>query len=236
MGQHAVGHRHVDVATLPAALGFDDGGQDAHRGGQRATEQVGDLEIRDGRLAAFAAHLIEHAGIAEVIDVVPGEIAVGTVLPVAADRAVGDARVSRRHRGVADAELVHDAGAEAFDDDVRARRQPQEDLDPRRLLEVEAQPALVAVDHPEVGAVLACAGTERARVVADFGILDLDDIRPEVGEMQRRHRAGQQPGQVEDADAGERQRPAHGAQAPSRSASSSISIPFCNSLSMNMPR
>jgi hypothetical protein len=36
-------------------------------------------------------------------------------------------------------------------------------------------------------------------------MLDLDDVGPEVGEHHRAVRAGEHPGQVDDADAGERE-------------------------------
>ena len=47
---------------------------------------------------------------------------------------------------------------------------------------------------------------EVARVVAGAGVLDLDDVGAEVGEVERADRAGQEPRQVEHADARERGR------------------------------
>src|SRR5437660_11781629 len=76
----------------------------------------------------------------------------------------------------------------------------------RSLLQIEPHRELVAIDQPEkIG-----HGRNSARVphgagiVPRFRVFDLDDVRPHVGEMQRRHRTGKEPRQVEDADAGER--------------------------------
>jgi len=236
MGQHTVGHRHVDVAPLPGALRLDDGRQDAHDTGQRTAQQVGDLEIGNGRLAAFDTDLLQHAGVAEVVDVVAGQILVRPVLAVAADRAVGNLRIDRPDRFVADTQLVHHAGAKAFDDDIRRCRQTQEDLDAFRLLQVEHHALLVAVDHAEVGTVLTRAGAQRTGVIADLRVFDLDHLCPQIGQVQGGDRPGEQAGEVKHLDAGERCRAAHDLHRPSKSASSSISMSFSSLRSMNMPR
>jgi hypothetical protein len=135
---------------------------------------------------------------------VPGALGVGAVLAVAADGAEDEARIDRGKRRVADAELVHDAGAETLDDDVRRQSQSAEHGDALGLLQVEAQRALVAVDELEEGAGFARPGAHRTGVVALAGVLDLDDVGAEVGEVLGGDGARQQPGEVEHAQAGKR--------------------------------
>jgi hypothetical protein len=124
--------------------------------------------------------------------------------------------------------------------DIGFAGQPHEDFDAFRLLQIQPQALLVAVDHPEIGAALpiffALAGAQRAGVITDLRVFDLDDFGTEIGQMQRGDRTGQQAGQVKNANAGQRPGAAHSAQTPSRSASSSISMSFSSLRSINMPR
>ena len=79
---------------------------------------------------------------------------------------------------------------------------------PSGCFQVEAQRTLVAVDELEEGAGLArffvTWAAHAAGVVARTGVLDLDDVGAEVGEVLGGNGAGQQPGEVEHAQAGER--------------------------------
>ena len=73
-----------------------------------------------GRAAGLAGEA-EQAVEAEVVHVVPGAVAVGTVLAVAGDRAVDEARVLGSQALVADAEAIEHAGAEALEHARRSR-------------------------------------------------------------------------------------------------------------------
>src|SRR5262249_14927268 len=137
---------------------------------------------------------------------VAGAVAVGPVLAVAGDRAVDDPGVGGAHRLVAHAEAIEDAGPEGLQDDVGAGDGPQERLSPLRVLEVQADRALAAGQREEqrrlgglVDAVV--VGRRGADVVAGAGVLDLDDVGAEVAEQQRAEASGEQPAEVEDADA-----------------------------------
>jgi hypothetical protein len=143
VAQARIGHGHIDLAAAPAGARIDHCCEQPDQRRQRAAEQVADLEVRHHRRAARCAGLVEHAGIADVVDVVAGALGIGAVLAVAADRAEDEARIDLGKRLVADAELVHDAGAEALDDDVRRQSQSAEHGDALRLLQVEAQPRLL---------------------------------------------------------------------------------------------
>ena len=85
--------------------------------------------------------------------------------------------------------------------DIVARQQTQQRLASRRLLEIEAQRALVAVDGGEAPrerdglAPFASDGDQRRKhphIVADVWIFDLVDARAEVGEDQGTERSGEE--------------------------------------------
>ena len=98
-------------------------------------------------------------------------------------RHVHEARIQRMQRRIAEAEPVHRAALEVLAEDIRRRNEPQHDLQPARILHVDGEALLVAVEHPEE----ARAGTaQRARAVARDRF-DLDDLRAEIGEQ---HPAG----------------------------------------------
>src|SRR5690606_32490039 len=122
-----------------------------------------------GRPALLADEL-EHAAIAEVIDVVPDLVAVRAVLAVARDRAVDEARVARREGRVVDPEALRDAGPEALEHDVCAVDQAKKDLTPRLALEIQRHAALVASEERDADA---------ERIV---GCGDREHLHAEVGE------------------------------------------------------
>jgi hypothetical protein len=132
-----------------------------------------------------------------------------------------DARVARPQRLIAHAEAVQDAGAEGLQHDVGALGELEERLLARRLLQVEADRALVAVEREEPHGLRGVLDARRrghrpADVVAHPRVLDLDDVGAVVREQQRAERAGQQPREVQDAHA--LQREAHAIADPRRDA------------------
>src|SRR4051812_4657333 len=137
-----------------------------------------------------------------------GAVAVGTVLPVAGDRAIDQGGVRLLQHVVSHAELVQDARAKALDQDVRGLDQLEERLPATLLLQIEADRSLVAVEGEvdrragaeRVVLLVAVVGRRPAHVVALTGVLDLDHVGAEVGEQQGAETAGQQAGEVEDLD------------------------------------
>ncbi len=146
---------------------------------------------------------------ADVVDVVPDEAGVGAGLSVAAERAVDDARVSAAYGFVVDAEALDDARPEALDHDVRLLRHLQESLLGARLLQIQADGALVAVERPERLRTLAHAHLHAAPGAGRF--FDDDDVRAEVAEKHRAVRPWRLAGKIEDADSFE----GHHGRAPS---------------------
>ena len=103
-----------------------------------------------------------------------------------------------------DAEPARGLRPETVDHDVGARENRVEDRGRIRRSQIQRDAALVPVENLEVRAGPAADRRQRARRIAPARILNLDDVGPEVGEKQRRVRAGEQARQVDDANAGER--------------------------------
>src|SRR6185437_15980875 len=118
------------------------------------------------------------------------------------------AGVVGREHVVAEAHAVERAGLEVLDDDVALPRQGAQNVLRPLVLEIEGDALLVAVGAEIVGAFSAHPGRSPApRIVADAGLLDLDDLSAEVAEHHGAIWPGQDSRQVEHADAVER--PAH---------------------------
>src|SRR5206468_9751111 len=104
----------------------------------------------------------------------------------------------------------------------------QENLPAVLRLEVEADRALVAVEREEErrggrGLGAGVLGRRPAHVVPHARVLDLEHLRPQVGEEQRAESAGQEAREVEDLEAGERAHAAARAGTPrSERASSTV--------------
>jgi hypothetical protein len=207
--QRAIGHRDVDELALAAALTLTQGGEDPEGGHERAAAEVGDLAGGRHRGATGLAGEAEQAGEAQVVHVVARTIAPRPGLPVARDRAVHDLRVRRAHRVVADAEPVEHARAEGLQHDVVLAHEAEQHVASLRLLEIEPDRALVAVQREKerglralVGALV--KGWRPPDVVAAAGVLDLEHVGAVVGEQQRAEAPGQQAAEIENADAVER--------------------------------
>jgi hypothetical protein len=70
--------------------------------------------------------------------------------------------------------------------------------------QVDGAAALVPVDREEIGALAGDEGrTESTAVVAVDRLLDLDDVRAQIGQLHRCERSGDHPGEIEYPDAGQ---------------------------------
>ena len=100
------------------------------------------------------------------------------------------------------AHLLQAPGAEVLDQHLGAFGQAEQDVDGVRLAQIQGQALLVAgIDLPVAIHPAILPGAQR---IALAGGLDLDDLGPEVGQLQAQHVAGDQPRKVEHADARER--------------------------------
>ena len=98
--------------------------------------------------------------------------------------------------------------AQVREDDVDGGDEVVEDLAPALVAQVERDAALVAVERLEEERVLALLVRRDVApdVAAGRRVLDLDDVRAEVGELERRPRPRPELLDGEDPDAGEGRR------------------------------
>jgi hypothetical protein len=108
-------------------------------------------------------------------------ISVGTGLTIAGDTAIHQPGMFAAQRGIVQADLLHRPDLEILDQHVGGSDQlPGERLS-TRVLEVERQAALVAVDAEIVGALTVQPGrSPLARIVAADGMLDLDHVGSQI--------------------------------------------------------
>ena len=199
-GDEAVVHADIDVVARAGARAAQQRHQDARERHQRGCH-VGRGHTGNHRCAVAAAIHADQAAFGFDAHVVRHPFHVGPGLTIRGDRAVNDARIHRGDRLVPDAEPVDHAGAKRFEHHIGAFGQLQKGVDRAGLLEVQHHALLVAMRAAEVdaGAVLVLR--------ADFAIglatgrLDADHLGAMVGHHHGQMRAGQEIGQVENADA-----------------------------------
>ena len=188
--------------------------QDAD-GGVHASEQVGhchpDLLRAAAEVVALAgdAHQPAHA-----LDrvVVAGTLGVGAGLAEAGQTAVDQLRIDRLEAGVIQSVARHVADLEVLDEHLAVRRQLADQLLAFRFGDVAGHRALVAVGSQVVGGLvrfLPVVAEQEGRapgagVVAAAGALDLDHVRPQVGQGLGAPGAREDAGKVEDTDTVER--------------------------------
>ena len=198
--QAAVEQRHLNPGALASVQRGQHGGgrvQPGEHVDQRHAHLVGRalLGPRDGHQAGLG---LGH----EVVARAPLRLATRAE---ARDRAVDHRGVLGPHLVVAHPEPLRPADLEVLDHGVRPRTELERELPALGLGEVEGAAALAPVHRQVVGGL---AAHERrapgARLVAALGTLDLDHVRPEVGQDHRAVGAGQHPREIGDAHAGER--------------------------------
>jgi hypothetical protein len=128
--------------------------------------------------------------------------------PEPAQRAADDRRIDRLEVGVADAQPLGAVAAQVAVDGVCCPYHPLEDGARLGMREVERDAALVVAERLEEERVLALLERRHvaAHVAAAAGILDLDHVRAEIGELHAAPRAGAVLLDRDDRDVGERRR------------------------------
>ena len=91
---------------------------------------------------------------------------------------------------------------EILDHDIRARAQPPRDAEPCLVLQIEADAALVAVEHREIAR---ARSQQAARLIAAHR-LHLDDVGAEIAEDHADRRAHYHVREFDDLDPRQRQR------------------------------
>ncbi len=105
------------------------------------------------------------------------------------------------HVAISQADRIQRAGAEVLDQHIGERDEAIERRASVRLLEVEGDALLVAIDAQEIRALAIEEGRPpRACVVAADRVLDLDHAGSHVGGEHRAVRAGEHPRQIHDRE------------------------------------
>ena len=146
---HGLEHRDIDALAAAGAVAIDQAGADrAHR---REPDDAVDQRVR--HIARHAVGGLRHqrrqrGGALDQI-VIGGLCRIGPVLPEAEHAGIDQARVDLRHHVVAELQPRHRLRAHIVDQHVGGLDQPQHGVAPGRLLQVEADRALVAVGVEE---------------------------------------------------------------------------------------
>jgi hypothetical protein len=101
-----------------------------------------------------------------------------------------------------EAKLFQDAGPEIVQHGVGRPDQREEVLPAARRLQIERHALLSGVVGAELGAV--AAAVEGAERIASLGILDLDDLGPQLGEQLPGERPADETAELQDAERGQR--------------------------------
>ena len=202
-GEHRVGHGDVEIDALPARVALAQAQQDVDDRRHGAAADVGNECRRHDGLLHGSRLERQEAGEALVVDVVAGFVRARPSLAVTRDRAINETRVDRRDSVIAEAEPLHHARPELLNQHVGARDQGLEPGAVRLVLEVEHHALLAAIKEREHRGFTIEARRHRAHVLPARPF-DLDDLGAGLRQHQRRERARQQRGEVEDENAGER--------------------------------
>src|SRR5688572_17755583 len=123
----------------------------------------------------------------------------------AGDRAPGQSRIRREHRGRTQSSPLERSRAEVLDHDVGLTGEALDEALILEASEVDRDAELVAIRGEVVGRFPASVEgrTPPARLVPTLRTLDFDDIRAEVTEGHRGQRSGKNSRQVQYSDAAE---------------------------------
>ncbi len=179
--QRDLRHQQIRLHPLSSSgfLALEQRRHDPERG-EKARRDVRDRGARAHRSLAGQPrdrHEPAHT-LRDLIEARP--VAVRSILAEARNAREDDARVDLRERLVVDAQPEFHVGAVVLDDDIGGLHELHEDRDAPLVLQVEGDRALVAVQVLEVRTVARAAHRLALDARRRF---DLDDVRPEIGEL-----------------------------------------------------
>ena len=193
--QGTVQHGHIHPAAFATLTGAHHRRKNADGAVLGAAGQVGDLHVGHGRAFAGQTGLVQHAGIAQVIQIMAGAVCIGAGLAVTGERGIDQLRVDGLKSVVATAQLTHDARAKGFQDHVSVFYQCLEPFHVVGLAKIQGQGLFAPVDDIEQ------FRGQFPGIIAAIRLLDLDYLGTQLGQGQGAEGAGQQPGQVKDLQA-----------------------------------
>jgi hypothetical protein len=169
-------------------------------GAEHATHDVVDARTCPQRAAFGAGHVgqathhLHHLVERGAVLIRPGQEALV--------RDVDQALVQARQRLGAEAQALHRAALEVLAEDIGTSHEPEHDLAAARVFHVDRQALLVSIEQAEEAGSRA---QQPARVVA-CQRLDLDDLGAQVGQDHPAGRPHHHVGELDDPQAGQRQR------------------------------
>ena len=169
------------------------GEQDPGHRLQAAAGDIGKLNRGDARRSSGLAGEIQHTGLGQVVDIVTGAPAQRPALAVSADRTADNARVDFGEAVVVDCQTLHHPGTKSFDDHIGRLHQPVKNLPALIGFQIQGHVLLVAHD-----------GRDKKRVGPITPVLHSDDAGTVIGQHHRAVRSGQQPGEIDHRDTGQR--------------------------------
>ncbi len=188
----AVHHGRVDHLALARALPLDQGGQDAQGQQHAAAAEVADQVQRRHRPLACPADRGQRAGDGNVVDVVPGRRRQRAILAPPRHPAEDEPRIAPLARLRAEAQPLGHSRPEPLDQHVSVVGQPQQQVDPGRVLEVEPDRPAPADER-----VSRRAGLRPAAL----GPVDPQHVRAQVGQDHAAKRRWRQAGDLDDPHA-----------------------------------
>ena len=131
-----------------------------------------------------------------------GPVAIGPALPPARDAHDHETRIAGVQHVRAEPHFFERAGTEILDQHLARRGEIEQQIAAARLAQAQRDALLVArIELPVDADPAALPGAQR---IALYRVLDLDDLRPEIGELRGHRVAGDEPRQIDDPDAVER--------------------------------
>ena len=193
-------HRHVHALAASGPVPRFEREQNSDDRLHRPSGEIGNLNPGQHRRRILRAHQIENARKRQIVDVVARERRITPMRAVAGERGVDQPGIRRPQRFITQAEPFHHAGPEAFDHDVGGRGEIQKSFLAARVLQIDFDALFAAIGERE-NRVFPVLNEAVPRVVAGARLFDLDDLRAEVHQPLRRHRAGQKPRQIQNRNA-----------------------------------
>ncbi len=195
------GAHRVAAAGSPAS---DQSRADAERAVEPGDEVADRRAGAHGLVARLAgdAHEATH----RLGDEVEGRaVAIGAADAEAGDVAIDEVGLELFQPRRAEPHLVEDAGAVILDQHIALADQPRQHLAPLGRAQIEGDRPLVAVIGGEIPAQPVAYGALMAHRIALAGRFHLDDVGAHIGEQHRAERAGEDAGEVENANSAQGQ-------------------------------
>ena len=193
-------HGGVDHLAATGFLGFVQGAHDAEGQQHAAAAEVADRVHGRQRRFARLAYRMQHSGQRNVIDVVARRLRQGAVLAPAGHAAIDQSGVASKAGVRSQSQTFHNAGTEAFEQDIGPGHKVEHSLRGTRLLEVDRRGAPPPRQDVE-------ARFDHFHHFAAAVPVDAEHLRPHVGQHHGAKRRRPQTGDFDDLDS--RQRSAH---------------------------